>query len=93
MRSRAEAGASVPRTGEPRPGGAGAAPTFPGERGSQGGGAGPRMAGMPRAPGDTNRHLRPGECTHTPRLSSLKGCSTHSWTREQLGEARAAAPW
>jgi len=46
-RSRAEAGASVPRTGEPRPGGAGAAPTFPGERGSRGGGAGPRRAGMP----------------------------------------------
>ena len=32
-RSQAEAGASVPRTGEPRPGDAGAAPTFPGGKG------------------------------------------------------------
>ena len=62
MRSRAKAGASVPRTGELCLGEAGSAPIFLGRMvpaGSQS--RTPGGQGCPRAPWDTNRHLRDQE--------------------------------
>ena len=82
-RSRAEAGASVPRTGEPRPGGAGAAPTFPGGKGLAGSWSRTQEGGDALGlPGTVTATARPGECAELP-----KGCSAHGGTRrdpEQL---------
>ena len=74
-RSRAEAGASVPRTGKLRPGEAGAAPTFPGGKASQGVRAGPQEGGDAlRLPGTLIEHMCLGESAP----SSLKAVSyTH----------------
>ena len=46
-----------PRTGEPRPGGAGAAPTFPGGKG---------------LPGTVTATARPGECAELPKGCSAR---------------------
>ena len=75
-RSRAEAGASVPRTGEPRPGGAGAAPTFPAERPPGELEQDPQKGGDALGlPGTLTGTCAPGRARHTPRTSSLKGGS------------------
>ena len=72
MRSRAKAGVSVPRTGDPRPREAGASPIFLGGKASQGVGAGPQKSGDAlRLPETLTEQLCPGESA----LSSLKGCS------------------
>ena len=72
-RSRAEAGASVPRTGEPRPGEAGAAPTFPGGKGLAGRWSRTQEGGDALGlPGTVTDTCAPGECAELP-----KGCSAH----------------
>ena len=85
---------SVPRTGEPslekqefhhssRTG-----------RRSQGVSAGSQEGGDDlRLPGTLTDHLRPGRARHTPRPSSLKGCSLPGWTREQLRGGSGRGTW
>ncbi|CAD7669185.1 unnamed protein product [Nyctereutes procyonoides] len=77
-------GSGSGRPGAPAPQGCGAsiaAPSrrsrsctnLPGRKGARRElGQDPGGRGCPRAPGDTNRHLRPGECAELP-----KGCSAH----------------
>ena len=85
-RSRAEAGASVPRTGEPRPGDAGAAPTFPGGKGLAGSWSRTQEGGEALGlPGTVTATARPGECAELP-----KGCSAHGGTRSSSGGSGAA---
>ena len=90
--SRAKAGASVPRTGEPRLEKQELHQPSWTERRLQGGGAGPRRAGMPSGAGGTNRHLRPGESAPHPAARLPKGLQ-RAWLdpgaarREQLGGA------
>ena len=76
-RSRAKAWASVPRTGEPRPGEAGAAPTFPGGKGPAGSWSRTQKGGDALGlPGTLTDTCAPGECAELP-----KGCSARGGTR------------
>ena len=95
MRSRAEAGASVPRTGEPRPGGAGAAPIFPGGKGPAGSWSRTQESGdalrLPRTL--TEDQSTRGEHAKPWRPSSLKSCSTCPAGPQSSSEAaQAEAP-
>ena len=74
-----------PRTGELRPGEAGASPIFPGGKAPAGSWSRtPRWRGCPRAPWNTNRHLRAQETAPYPTSSTLKDCRAHSWTQSSI---------
>ena len=93
-RSRAEAGASVPRTGEPRHGDAGAAPTFRGGKGLAGSWSrtqeGEDLLGLPGTLTATApRESAPSSLRAAARTAGPGGTRRDP---ERLGGARAAAP-
>ena len=93
MRCWAKARASAPRTGKLCPGEAGASPIFPGGKAPEGSWSRtPGWWGCPRAPWNTNRHLRTQETAPYPVAELLKRLQGPRLDPEQLGGARAAAP-
>ena len=93
MRCWAKDRTSAPRTGKLCPGEAGASPIFPG--GKAPGGSWSRMPGWwgcPRAPWNTNRHLRTQETAPYPAAELPKRLQGPRLDLEELGGAWAAAP-
>ena len=93
MRCWAKARASAPRTGKLCPGEAGASPIFLGGKAPAGSWSRtPGWWGCPRAPWNTNRHLRTQETAPYPAAELPKRLQGPRLNLKQLRGARAAAP-